>query len=248
MSALARRVRSAFGFGVSYNSGTGRLSMDNLIGVTKVQQVPYATVITPDAWLGEVVVVGTLTGNLTVESVPIPTPGHMLELHFTQGSEPRIVQFSSEFEQPNGLTPMVPGARWMVRFRCVAASALKWALVSTARFDSGFDLLVNSWPGAAANETVGSSSPRLVNRSNTTWLLRRFYVDADLAPISDLVVQLRINGIAPTYSVLLPTGLTSASSTPATPPIVAPGHYIQAWLTARNAAEWVNFSVQGFAA
>lgn len=248
MTALARRVRDVFSLGVTYNPGTGRLAAVNYIALPTLQHIPYASIITPNAYAGEVVIVGELTGHLTVESVPVPVPGQCLELHFTQGSEPRLVQFSSEFEQPTGLTPLTAGARWMVRFRCVSSSGLKWALDSTARYDSGFQLLLGSWPGAVANEAVGSKTPRLVNRSNATWVLRRFFIDCDLTPSPDLVIQARINGLTPTYTFTLLSGLTSTSSTPSTPLTVAPGHYIQAWLTARSGAEHVNFSVQGYAA
>ena len=64
MTALARRVRDVFSFGVTYNSGTGRLAAVNYLGIPTVQSIPYAATITPNPWLGEVIVVGALNGDV----------------------------------------------------------------------------------------------------------------------------------------------------------------------------------------
>ena len=99
---------------VSRGTGSG--------GSTGLQNVAYASSITPDPALGEVVVVGTLTNNLTVNNPTVSTPGRMLEFHYQQdGSGNRTVTYGSHFETPAPVDPTA-GARSYQRFRCITST------------------------------------------------------------------------------------------------------------------------------
>lgn len=91
-------------------------------GSSGAQAVAYAASITPDPSLGEVVVVGTLTGNLTVNSPVVSTPGRFLEFHYQQdGTGGRTVTYGGVFETPAPIDPTA-GARSYQRFRCITST------------------------------------------------------------------------------------------------------------------------------
>lgn len=63
-----------------------------------VQSVAYAASITPDQYKGELVVVGALTGNLTVNAPADPQLGQRLRFAFTQdGTGSRTITWNSAF-------------------------------------------------------------------------------------------------------------------------------------------------------
>lgn len=99
---------------VSRGSGSGASS--------SLQTVAFAASITPNPALGEIVLVGTLTGNLTVNNPTVNTPGSMLEFHYQQdGVGGRTVTYGGFFETP---TPIdgTAGVRTYQRFRCLTST------------------------------------------------------------------------------------------------------------------------------
>lgn len=63
------------------------------------QDIAYAAAITPDLSLGDTVVVGTLTGNLTVNAPLNPTKGAHLILNYTADATPgRTITYNAAFK------------------------------------------------------------------------------------------------------------------------------------------------------
>jgi hypothetical protein len=75
------------------------------------QSIAYAASITPNAALGRVVVVGTLTGNLTVNAPTSPVTGQRLLLLFKQdGTGGRVVSYNAVFSGTPAPASLVAGA------------------------------------------------------------------------------------------------------------------------------------------
>lgn len=91
-------------------------------GSSSAQTVPYTSSITPNAALGEVVIVGQLTGNITVNNPSTPTPGQLLEFHFQQDAAGgRTVTWGGHFEVVAPIDTTIL-SRTMVRFRCLTTT------------------------------------------------------------------------------------------------------------------------------
>lgn len=64
------------------------------------QSIAYAASITPDAALGERLIVGTLTGNLTISAPSNPRTGGMLVFAFTQDATGgRTITWNAAFKK-----------------------------------------------------------------------------------------------------------------------------------------------------
>lgn len=67
---------------------------------SRLQSIAYAASITPDAAVGERVVVGALTGNLTINAPANPTTGAELHFAFTQdGTGGRTITWNAIFKK-----------------------------------------------------------------------------------------------------------------------------------------------------
>jgi hypothetical protein len=88
------------------------------------QSIAYAATITPDAALGERVIVGVLTGNLTINAPTNPRTGGMLVFSFAQDATGgRTITWNSVFKKAadgagaanqKGATSFVyDGANWV---------------------------------------------------------------------------------------------------------------------------------------
>ena len=249
MSTFRRRVGSLFASGAKYNTGTGKLDLTKSLPLRTVQNLPWASTITPDVSGGEVIVVGALEGNTTINSVASPIAGQAMELHFTQGSPARSVTFSADFQQPTGsIVPSTPGARWMVRFRSMGVgSTRKWYLESSAAADGRFTFFVEGWRGLITPETAGAATTRLVNHTDDTWTIDRWGIDATTAPSGGpATVTYGINGATNSGSFQLTAGTTNIwYETGDLPTFLPPGSYLRAWLTTVNGAQNVNFTISG---
>ncbi len=95
------------------------------------QVIAYAASITPDAAIGERVLVGVLTGNLTVNAPSNPRKGALLSFAFAQDATGgRTVTWNSVFKKPADgsgtanqkamLSCIYDGAHW------IAATGLSW--------------------------------------------------------------------------------------------------------------------------
>lgn len=99
-----------------------------------VQSIAYAATITPDQYLGGTVIVGALTGNLTVNAPAEPYVGQTLRFMFTQDATgTRTVTFNSVFKKAGGaftastgngaksdITFVYDGASWVETARTLA--------------------------------------------------------------------------------------------------------------------------------
>lgn len=108
-------------------AGAGAETADIRIGNPDgIQQVPYAATITPNPLRGGIVVVGQLTGPLTVANPTESIPGATMEMHLQQdGTGGRAVTFGSQF-QAGAVVAASAGARTVLRWRCLTPTL--WAL------------------------------------------------------------------------------------------------------------------------
>lgn len=91
-------------------------------GGSSLQSVAFASAITPNPALGEIILIGTLTGNLTINNPTTNTPGSMLEFHFQQdGVGGRTVTYGGFFETPAPIDGTA-GVRTYQRFRCLTST------------------------------------------------------------------------------------------------------------------------------
>lgn len=101
-------------------------------GVPVLQSIAYGATITPDAALGERVIVGALAGNLTINAPTNPRTGGMLVFGFTQDATGgRTITWNAAFKkaadgagtasQKAATSFVYDGANWVQ-----AAGALAW--------------------------------------------------------------------------------------------------------------------------
>jgi len=109
--AFTLKVKTAAGTGIFvlqgrrtllYGDGTNVVLADSdpTQGPATNQDIAYAASITPDASLGERVIVGILTGNITINAPANPRKGGKLEFVFEQdGTGARIITWNSAFKK-----------------------------------------------------------------------------------------------------------------------------------------------------
>lgn len=110
--AFTLTVKTASGSGVAVTQGKRALLYADgtsvVHGLTDPAELPtgvaqsiaYAATITPDAALGERVIVGTLTGNLTINAPTNPRSGGMLVFCFTQDATGgRTITWNAAFKK-----------------------------------------------------------------------------------------------------------------------------------------------------
>jgi hypothetical protein len=71
-----------------------------ILGLQDRQSVVYAAAITPDPSRGRVIVVGALTGNITVNNPPtayVPDIGDCVEFLFTANATGRQITYGSQY-------------------------------------------------------------------------------------------------------------------------------------------------------
>jgi len=143
--AFTLTVKTALGTGVAVTQGKRALLYANGTNVAQgltdpaelptgaAQSIAYAATITPDAALGERVIVGALTGNLTINAPTNPRTGAMLVFAFTQDATGgRSITWNVVFKKAvdgagtanqKGATSFVyDGANWVQ-----VGGALAWA-------------------------------------------------------------------------------------------------------------------------
>jgi hypothetical protein len=143
-SASTLTVKTASGTGVSvtqgkrvflYADGTNvvpALTDPAALPTGAAQSIAYAATITPDGALGERVIVGALTGNLTINAPTNPRTGAMLVFGFTQDATGgRTLTWNAVFKKAadgagtanqKGATSFVyDGANWVQ-----VGGALEW--------------------------------------------------------------------------------------------------------------------------
>jgi hypothetical protein len=81
------------------------------------QSVTYATPITPDPYLGGTVLVGTLTGDITVNAVATAGlfSGMRVGFQFTQDGTGRTVTFNSQYKTSAAI-PTTPSSVTRIQF------------------------------------------------------------------------------------------------------------------------------------
>jgi hypothetical protein len=91
--------------GISVDPGTAHVHPDSVGSITVngllgTQSVAYASSITPDPYLGGTVIVGTLTGTITVNAVDTAGlfDGIRVGFQFTQDGTGRVVTFNSQYK------------------------------------------------------------------------------------------------------------------------------------------------------
>jgi hypothetical protein len=142
--AFTLTVKTASGTGVAvtqgkrailYADGTnvvGALTDPAQLPTGAAQSVPYAPSITPDAALGERVIVGTLSGNLTINTPTNSRTGGMLTFSFAQDpTGGRTITWNAAFKkaadgagtanQKGATTFVYDGANWVQ-----VSGALAW--------------------------------------------------------------------------------------------------------------------------
>ena len=104
-------------------AGAGAEAADIRIGNPDgVQQVAYAASITPDPTRGGIVVVGALSGGLTVNNPTVSVPGTVLEMHLLQdGVGGHAVSWGAHFQTGATVASGV-GARTVIRWRCLTST------------------------------------------------------------------------------------------------------------------------------
>lgn len=101
-------------------AGAGAETADIRIGNPDgMQQVAYQAAVTPDPTKGGVIVVGPLTGDLTVNNPVLSLPGTVLEFHLVQDPVGgRAVTWGSQF-QSGATVASGASARTVLRWRCI---------------------------------------------------------------------------------------------------------------------------------
>lgn len=104
-------------------AGAGAEAADIRIGNPDgMQQVLYAAAVTPDPTKGGVLVVGQLTGDLTVNNPTLSLPGTIMEIHFVQDAVGgRTVTWGSQF-QSGAVVSTTANARTVLRWRCLTST------------------------------------------------------------------------------------------------------------------------------
>lgn len=103
-----------------------------------VVAIPYAASITPNADTTRVAVVGTLTGNITINNPSgAPADGRTLRFRFVQDATGgRTITWGTQFafgtDVTAALIPATASAKWEMMFSWDAATS-KWRALSIAR-------------------------------------------------------------------------------------------------------------------
>lgn len=247
MSAFSRRVAACFSSGVTVNPSTERLSISAAPAAQAVQSLAYASSITPDPSSGEVISIGTLSGDIVINNPTISTPGQLLEFHFQQPvGGGRAVTFGSYFQQGGSAMVARSSSAWStVRYRCLTSTF--WALqTGLADTQTQFDVAV--YKGSLPTETPGTTSvPRAYARVDSPLIVKTAYIDVDTTPTSTLGVTIRKNGSSSGQIVLsLAPGAFSASASVAAMTLGI-SDYVQAWVTAPGGAANLSVSLVGVA-
>lgn len=103
----------------------------------RVTSAAYASSITPNSATTDLLVVGTLTGNVTIEN-PSGTPadGQNMRMRFVQDGTGRTISWGTAYawgsDVPSSLVPTTGGARFEVGFSYSSADS-KWRALAIAR-------------------------------------------------------------------------------------------------------------------
>lgn len=236
MSVFSRRIGSLFSSGVLVNPSTGRLSLYGPTPIATVQNVAYASAITPDPTLGEVVVIAPLSGDITVNNPASAVIGQILEFHFVQGvSGGGRVSFGSHYQSGGAAqVALTPSTRTMVRFRCLSSTF--WAL-QTGLADTSLQMEAGVWKGALPTETPGTTRvPRFYLRTGMGLTVKKLWLDLDTAPTGTCTVVVRRNGSATGQLSISASAGQSSVSIDVSTMTLALNDYVQAWVTSPGGA------------
>ena len=236
MSVFSRRIASLFSSGVLINPTTGRLSLFGPTPLATVQSVAYASAITPDPTLGEVISVAPLSGDITVNNPSSATVGQLLEFNFLQDATGgRRVSFGSHYQLGGAAQiALTASARSMVRFRCLSSTF--WAL-QTGLADTSLQMEAGVWKGALPTETPGTTKvPRFYLRTGMGLKVTKLWLDLDTAPTGTCTVVVRKNGSSTGALTISATAGQSSVSLDVTTMTLALSDYVQAWVTSAGGA------------